>query len=392
MTTAPRRLRVLLVIPSLAQAGAERYLYEYTRALDPARYEIEVLTSVGAGEADYYFRQLRTLGIPVHTQLHGPRLSRLTALIPERRRLRPLRQAVVKAGAALGDAERKVRLRGLLARFDLISCLQIEAYDLLQSALPDNDRVLIHLMSHQFQYDRPAYAAALPGRRYRCLYFDPNQVGELRGSAMEGAETAFVPLALDLSGRERIYAPSATGRKRIAIYSRIDPSRRLEPLMYAFQGLARRVDAELWLYGRGDTVALNKLLDMLRIRDRVVLPGHQEDLEASLRRDQPHLVWMASVGAAMGYASLEVGSFGFPIVFYSFGAEDEASVRARTGGAVNAFASVPELVDFSVTALADPPGLVALGARLRDHIFELNDVRTSVRLLEAQYERVVAGQ
>lgn len=388
MSHTPRRLRVLLVIPSLAQAGAERYLHEYTRALDPQRFAIEVLTSEKASEADYYFRQLRELGVPVHARLHGARLSRLQALIPDRRRLRPLRQAVGRAGVTIGDAERSLRLRGFFDSFDIISCLQIEAYYSIQPVLPNNDRVLIHLMSHQFQYDHPVYEQGLPGRKYRCLYFDPNQVEELRGSALADAETAFVPLALDLTGRDNLYAPPSTGRKRIAIYSRIDPSRRLEPLIYALQGLVRRTDAELWLYGRGDTKALYTLLDMLRIRDRVVLPGHQEDLEASLRRDQPHLVWMASVGAAIGYGSLEVGSFGFPIAFYSFGGEDEESIRARTGGGVNAFASVPELVDFSVRALEDQPGLTALGGRLRDHIFATNDVRKSVRLLEEQYERV----
>jgi glycosyltransferase involved in cell wall biosynthesis len=386
-----RRLRILAVIPSLGQAGAERYLFEYARALDPARFEIEVLTTAQTTDADYFCRELRARGVVVHCTIPASRLDVVTALLPDRRRLRPLRAAVARADAALSDAERALRFRSFLRGFDVISFLQIEAYYLLQGALADNDRVLIHLMSHRFQYPSSPYDRLLPGRKYRCLVFDPNQAEELRGTAAEGAETTFVPLALDLTGRDSIYAPSPVGRRRIAIYSRIDPSRRLEPLLYALQGLVRRVDAELWLYGRGDTAALFAMLDTLRIRDRVVLPGHQEDLEGALRRDQPHLVWMASVGAALGYASLEVGSFGFPIAFYSFGAESEESVRARTGGAVNAFASVPDLVDYSTRMLADPPGLVALGARLRDYITETNDVLTSVRLLEAQYERVAAG-
>lgn len=391
MVDTARRLRVLCVIPSLGQAGAERYLFEYVRALDPRRYAIEVLTTEQTTDADFYCRELRARGVVVHCTIPGQRLDILTALLPDRRRLRPLKGAVTRASGALGGAERALRFRSFLRGFDVISFLQIEAYYLLQGALADNDRVLIHLMSHRFQYDRPVYDRLLPGRKYRCLLFDPNQADELRGTAAEGGETAFVPLALDLTGRDAIYAPSPAGRKRIAVYSRIDPSRRLEPLIYALQGLVRRVDAELWLYGRGDTAALFSMLDTLRIRDRVVLPGHQEDLEGALRRDQPHLVWMASVGAALGYASLEVGSFGFPIAFYSFGAEPEESVRARTGGAVNAFASVPDLVDFSTRMLADPPALAALGARLRDYIFETNDIATSVRLLEAQYERVAAG-
>ncbi|MEP7122883.1 MAG: hypothetical protein ABJE95_18295 [Byssovorax sp.] len=392
MNAPARRLRILYVIPSLGQAGAERYLFEYARALDPARFEISVLTTDQTTDADFYCRELRARGFVVHCTIPSSRLDLVNALLPDRRRLRPLKGLIARADRALSDAERALRFRSFLRGFDVISFLQIEAYYLLQRALADNDRVLIHLMSHRFQYPSSPYDRLLPGRKYRCLLFDLNQAEELRGTAAEHAETTFVPLGLDLTGRDRIYAPSPTGRRRIAIYSRIDPSRRLEPLLYALQGLVRRVDAELWLYGRGDTTTLFAMLDTLRLRDRVVLPGHQEDLESALRRDQPHLTWMASAGTAIGYASLEVGSFGFPIGFYSFGAESEESVRARTGGAINSFASIPDLVDFSTRMLADPPGLVALGARLRDYITETHDVKTGVRLLEAQYERVAAGQ
>lgn len=388
MIDAPRRLRVLFVIPSLAQAGAERYLYEYARALDPQRYAIEVLTSEGTGPADYYYRKLRALGITLHTRLSGPRLAHLHALLPSLRRLRAVKRGVEGAGAAIGELERKVRLRGLLAQFDVISFLQIEAYYALQSVLPDNERVLIHLMSHRFQYDAPIYDRLLPHRKYRFLVFDPNQVEELRGSPGASGETTLVPLALDLRGRESLYAPSATGKKRVAIYSRIDPSRRLEPMMYAFQGLARRTDAELWLYGRGDTTALGNLLDVLRIRARVVLPGHQEDLEASLRRDQPHLVWMISIDGAVGYGTIEVGTFGVPVGFFNFGGEREEAVRARTDGAINTFASVPELVDWSARMLADQPALTALGQRLRDYVRATCDIQKSVHVLAAQYERL----
>ncbi len=388
MSDAPRRLRVLFVIPSLAQAGAERYLYEYTRALDPARFEIEVLTSEGTGEADFYYRKLRALGVPIHTRLSGARLAILQAMLPDRRRLREVKRTIGRAGAALGELERSLRLRGLLERFDIISFLQIEAYYALQSVLPDNERVLIHLMSHRFQYDAPIYDRLVSGRKYRFLVFDENQIQELRGSAGEHGETTIVPLALDLTGRESLYDPPGSGKKRIAIYSRIDPSRRLEPMMYAFQGLARRTDAELWLYGRGDATALGNLLDVLRIRDRVILPGHQEDLEASLRRDQPHLVWMISIDGAVGYGTVEVGTFGVPMAFFNFGGEPEEVVRARTNGAINTFASVPELVDWSARMLADQPALTALGQRIREYVRATYDIEKSAPILAAQYERI----
>src|SRR6185295_3281671 len=91
--SSARPIRVLFVIPSLAQAGAERYVFEYARALDPRRFEVEVLTPEGVTEADFYYPKLLAHGIKIHRDIPQGR-DHLIDIIPDKRRLKPLKQAL----------------------------------------------------------------------------------------------------------------------------------------------------------------------------------------------------------------------------------------------------------------------------------------------------------
>lgn len=383
----PRRVRVLFAISSLVQAGAERYLYEYARALDKDHFAVEVLTPRSVTEGDFYYGKLRELGIPVHRGVPDGR-EHLIDLIPKKRRLRPLREALERLDASVAALEAR-RLRSFMAGFDVVSLIQIEMYYRLARALPERGKAVIHLMSHRFQYDRDPYARLRPGERYHLCLFDEGQARELAGTPAEGADMTLIPLALDLSGREDRYDPRARAAKTVAIVSRIDPSRRFEQLLYSFQALCRRIDVRLHIYGRGDPETLRHLLDPLRIRDKVEFKGHAEDLEAALHRDQPDLVWMISTGGIIGYGGIETGSFGFPIAFYNHGAEPDAEVLEATGGSIASASTIPDFVDLSQALLEDPAARRALGARLRAHVLREHDIHPNVRRLEAFYERII---
>jgi glycosyltransferase involved in cell wall biosynthesis len=382
-----RRARVLFAVPSLVQAGAERYLYEFARALDKDRFEVQVLTPRSVTADEFYCVKLRELGIPVHREVPDGR-EHLIDLIPKKRRLRPLREALERLDAQVASLEAR-KLRAFLSGFDVVSLIQIEMYYRLARALSERSRAVIHLMSHRFQYDRDPYAKLRPGARYRLCLFDEAQSHEIAGTPAEGADMTLIPLALDLSGREARYDPPARAPKTIAIVSRIDPSRRFEQLLYSFQALCRRLDVRLHVYGRGDPETLRHLLDPLRIRDKVEFKGHAENLEATLCCDQPDLVWMISIDTIIGYGGIETGSFGFPIAFYNHGAAPDAEVLEGTGGAIASASTIPEFVALSQALLEDPEARRSLGARLRAHVLRENDIRPNVRRLEAFYERVI---
>src|SRR5207248_2749280 len=140
---------------------------------------------------------------------------------------------------------------------DLINPVQIENYYLLQPLLPGNERVTIHLMSHRFQYQFDPYADCLPGRRYRFTYLERGMVDEWSKSACVGAEAIYFPLSMDFT-RRPLVAGSLHIRPpyRIGVFIRFSTERPFSGILAAFRKLRDEVDAELWLYGRGDPALL----------------------------------------------------------------------------------------------------------------------------------------
>lgn len=64
MTSDLRRLRLLFLITSLEQGGAEQVLFDTVTALDPKKYDVGIVAMRGRGP---YFQKLRALGVTVES-------------------------------------------------------------------------------------------------------------------------------------------------------------------------------------------------------------------------------------------------------------------------------------------------------------------------------------
>ncbi len=379
-----RRIRLLFVINQFRQGGSERFLFELCKALDKDRFAISILTRTGAVETEHYYSKLLDLGIPIYRRLPNQRVVR---------RLRPYLRRL-PGGIRLLDAPAMARARRailpLLAQHDLTNIIQIENYYALQPILPDNEQVLIYLMSHRFQYAHDLYGDCRPGRTYRFVIVDPAQREELQDSPCGDAETHYFPLAMDFRGRPELVVPEPPGGvAQIGLFSRLSPERPIEPFFHCLQHLLRDVVAVLHVYGRGDWQTLEPLLERLGIRDKVIFEGHQPDIEAALRRDRIGLVWMISRDAFLGYGSIEVASFGIPVVFWNVHTAPAAQVLAETGEGLHAYGTVAEFVAFNAEILADRERLVALGRRMRAYMVATYDIGRHIAGLEVYYADLV---
>lgn len=379
MTASARRTRLLFVISQLIQGGAERWLYEVARGLDRARFEVEVLTSpLVRGPRHVYLEPLREAGIPVHGDL-------------------PLVQPLlVKAGLRSGRMEAAYRSLGLAARarlgrrwfrgFDLVCPVQIENWYAVRGCV-EPERTIIHLMSNAVQHDHDHLCLLRDGRRYRLVLFNEAQRAELNGIDHE----AFLwPLAMDLANRPRLALPE--GSRRIGVFTRLSRQKPLEPLLYAFHTLRAEVpEAELHVFGAGDPGVFGHTIDLLHLRDAVRFRGHAPDLDATLRDERIALCWMLSVDDAVGYASIEAGSLGVPLLFWNLGTRSHDEVGQATGGAVQAFRSVAALAETTARLLADRRLLERHGRLLREHVLRRHHLAHTIEALERHYERTVRG-
>lgn len=385
MPESQKKTRVLFVIGHLVQSGAERFTFEILKAIDRERYDVALLTKWRVRKRDFYYHRIRELGIPIHRRL-PLWLNRL------QRHARPFYLMFRGPLEWLHKLWSRVVLGNLLERYDVINAIQVENYDLLQPLVRDNRKIVIYPMSHLFQYDFNPYDDLKPGRKYRMGLFAPEIRDEYAGSPAEGAEEIHFPLAIDLSktadlsGRARIEPPF-----RVGVFVRLSPDRPISGILEAFAELRRHVPAELWLYGRGDPGRVEPELRALGIRDHVVFKGHTPSIEKTLREDDLSLVWMTCFGPIIAYASIEVASYGYPMLFWNqHGRMPPDEIRARTNGAVEGFYEPRELALATVEALRSPEGLRARGRRLREYVLAHNEIAHHIRGLEAEFDRIVA--
>jgi glycosyltransferase involved in cell wall biosynthesis len=373
-----QKIRVLIVSFNLGQGGSERFLFELCKAFDRDRFDIEILTKYPTTPPEYYEPRLRELGIPIHHKM--PRFLHLV-----RRFARPF--FVFRPTRAIVETIHRLWMRfsigGLLDRFDVIEAIQIENYYLVQPLVKNNDKIIIHLMSHAVQYDVSPYADCLPGRSYRFVLFDPAQKNDLASLKCLRAETFDFPLALathsfpDLSTK-----PKTSARYRIAIFQRLHPKE--HPFSGFFQALRHIldvVDAELVIYGRGDPAVFDSELLELNIRDRVTFVGHTASIERALREDQISLVWQISIGKAIGYSSIEIGAYGFPVLLWNI-----TGCEADPGNSdgFRTFHDPKALADETLRLLNDPGEQRAAGAMLRQYVIRNYDIYGYMPSLEAK--------
>jgi glycosyltransferase involved in cell wall biosynthesis len=376
---------VLFVIGHLVQSGAERFVYEVLKAIDRERFDVALLTKSRIRPTDFYYEKIKALGIPVYRRLplwYG-RLQRHAR--PLYLRLRPLIEFIYRLYA-------KPRLKPLLDRYDVINAVQIENYYALQPILPDNEKVITYLMAHRFQYTFDPLHDCERGRRYRLAIFDPVMREEFAGSVCEPVEEIHFPLAIDLSATTDLSACARIAPPyRIGVFVRLGRDRPLVGILRAFAALrAKGVDAQLWLYGRGDRELFAKDIDALGIREHVSFRGHTNNIERTLREDGLTMVWMTSYGPVIAYASIEVGSYAFPMIFWNqHGTMPAGEILRCTDGAIESYFDPEALAQATFEALQDEK-LRERGQRLRAYILDRYDVGKHIRGLEERMARIAA--
>jgi glycosyltransferase involved in cell wall biosynthesis len=279
---------------------------------------------------------------------------------------------------------------GLLDRFDVIEAVQIENYYLIQPLVPTNEKIVVHLMSHAVQYAVNPYLDCEAGRSYRFVLFDPAQAKDYAAAKCSGAVTLDFPLALDVTAFADLSAIVRTAAPfRIAIFQRLHPKE--HPFAGFFKAFARillTLDAELLVYGDGDSGIFASDLDELGIRERVKFVGHTSSMERALREDGISLVWQNSIGLAIGYASIEVAAYGFPLLFWSIIELDSENLASQTDGALLAYHDPMRLADETLRLLLDPEMLRAFGTKIREYALQKYDIRRHIGRLEDFIELV----
>ena len=380
-----KKIRVLVVHSQLQQHGSERLMYEVCEALDKSRFEVSILVRPFFIRNQFYFAKFTKLAIPIHCRLVTKRHARF-----------PIKWLYDRSGTLrkLLAWFQQFLVRGLCRPLvewaDIIAVIGIETYcDAFAPWLDASGKVVIHHVTHRFQFERDYFAEC---HQRRIVVGDEQQRLEVMASPLHGCEIFYFPLSMSLGKLPRlaVNAPSSGRPVRVAVVSRLYRDRPNEQLFRCFAALCRVVDSELFFYGGGDPALYSALLAQLGIVDKVIFKGHQSNLEESLRRDRPTVSWLVAAGPSISYGSVEMSSLGIPMVFWNLSSLSYEEILAKTDGALHAFADESAFTYFNLGLFRDSANLQEHADRLCDHVRNRFEIGRYISSLEEYYCLVAA--
>lgn len=368
------RTRVLLVVTEFWNAGTQRFTYEVDRALDKERFETAILCfhdlQTAPERADHYYSLHRKLGTGIRFRSEFAKTTWLQNSVD---RL----------------LKRPSGLKGFLAGFDAISFMGEYSYHGFEGIMSEDDkkRSVIHIMNSRFQapyiydrYDRSKHYLFSSG-------FNEDEIAmELEG--FNDYEHCFMPLSLHIGRTEPPWTPVASGRKKIGIFTRITPTKPLEPFLIAFHELQERMpDAELHIFGHGDpeTIGYSELSRKLGIQSNVHFRGHSDDMLTTALSEQLSLVWFHSFyGVPGGFAGFDICTLGIPQLFWNF----TPDTSFRPDLAFPVFNGKEAFVNASVNVLEDEGHALDLSRIQFNTIKETRDISKHIHRLEGLYAKL----
>ncbi len=387
--------KILFVVDTLAQHGAERYLYEILKAIDRSKFECSVLCTYPLTDSNNFYAPLISdLEINIDTFELGELYPNVTST-----RKRKLLNSITYRWMNLTGKNQKLKERAeaelhkKLDGTDLISILKIEVFNRFPAVFAKCPRMVIHLLSIPNQYLKNPYEN-LPDRPYRFVTMIESQrehLLETNFKSITDPKLDFLgfPLILDLNGRENNYVPTSEN-PIIGVFSRINYDQPTIMFLFAFHLLLKRLPtAKMYFYGKAVSEEYlqfyRQTAEILGISHAITFKGHVSDLKKSIEQDEISMGWMNIGNSTLGYSSIEISSMGLPVAFFNIDKHDPTKIDDRLA----VFNDMEAFADHSHQVLVDAERLTAESRKLFDFIQTNHNAEIIISQLEDYYLRSV---
>lgn len=376
-----KKSKILFVHSQLVQHGSERYLYELCKAIDKERFEVSVLTRFFMVRNNFYYSKLINIGCSIHTRLLSLRHLRYPVKYLYYRY--DFVKCVIKT---VHSSLIKIIYYNFFNKFDIIAVIGIETYcDSLAPILDKNKNVIIHHVTHQFQFERNYFDEC---KQSLFVINDEQQRQELNNSNLSLPNLFFLPLPMLFDDCVNIglnieFNKSVT---RLAVFSRLYKDRPNEPLFRCFSEYRKsNPNTELYFYGDGDPAQYIKLLITLNIANCVFFMGHSKSISESILEDKIDILWLVSMGKSISYSSIEIAACGMPMVFWNLNEIESSKIFEETDGGLNSFNNLEEFVSYNLTIQHNETELKKNGQKIRDYVMQYYDINKNIKKLEQLY-------
>jgi glycosyltransferase involved in cell wall biosynthesis len=378
-----RKNKILFIHSQLVQHGSERYLFELCKALDQNIFEINILTRFFKIKNNYYYPKLINIGCKIHTRLISLRYINFLfrSFYNKYYFLKYLTDNIFNVINYLINYK-------FLQKFDIIIVIGIETYcDTVLGLLGKNSNVIIHHVTHRFQFDRDYFSEL---NQDIIVINDDQQKNEILNSNLNNPTLFFLPLPMNFQNcinLGKLHSVIDSQKIRIGVFSRLFKDRPNEPIFYRFQELSLQMpNLELYFYGSGDSSLYNDILTELNITDKVFFKGHSNSISKSIVDDHIKILWLVSMDKSISYSSIEIASLGMPMVFWNLSNKmNYEEILYQTAYAINSFNNKKDFILYNIKILHNDLLLNQNGQNLRNYVLNYFDINHNIKELENFY-------
>jgi hypothetical protein len=315
--------KILFVVDTLAQHGAERYLYEMVKILLRHSFSVSICSILELdANASYYVKPMQDLGANIFVISTLPHPDVQPVLL--KKVINSFSYRVIrKFDPSYISQKIDDKLASVLKKYDVVSIIKWEVYIRKPAVFDKLPKKKIHIMSALAQYADYPYATLPKGKTDFILMY-PEQKKEILNGREDNGEYGFstIPLLLDNEEWINQYSPKNDGVLRIGIFSRIHHDQPTIFSLYIIHELkSRNIPVVLHFFGRYYDEAFYKhylkTAEILKIANEVKFMGHTEDIAEAIKSNNLNLGIMNAWDSFIGYSSIELQSHGLPVAFFN---------------------------------------------------------------------------
>ena len=383
--------KILFVVDTLAQHGAERYLYEILKAIDHSKFECSVLCTYPLNDSNnHYVPLISDLGIEISAFALGDLHPTVDSKF-KRKLLNSLSYNWMNITGRKADIKKRseAELHKKLEGFDLISILKIEVFNRFSNVFAAFPNSVIHLLSWGIQYLENPYSN-LPDRPYRFITMIESQEDHVRETEFKhitkpNFDFFQFPLLLDLSDRKNTYKV-VDQDPIIGVFSRINVDQPTIMFLFAFQLLLKRIpNAKMHFYGKAGSDQhlqfYEQTAEILGISHALKFKGHVPDLKTAIETDNITMGWMNIGNSTLGYSSIEISSCGLPVTFFNIEKHDPSKIDER----LNVFNDLESFAEHSCKVVSNPDRLQSESEKIVDFIQTKHSAKKNIQALEEYF-------
>lgn len=304
--------KILFVVGGLHRAGAERFAFEIDANINKNLFLIDILSTEKRADIPIVFgeRYYETK----HQQL-GTKIYFIDDLIKSEGLAKRIKN---KLSRVFGIKDFYV-FESFLEQYDIVHFMgEYSYFHHLSSKL--EGKSLISIMSAKFQNNN-LYSSFDKSKKYNFTSgFNPEEV-KFELEEFNVYTHTYLPLITSFN-KNRCWNFNAANRK-IGIFTRVNNYKPLEIFYHSFHILLNKIeDCELHIFGAFDLdMSMHyRMLDNLKIRNKVFFRGHQDDICQTAVTEGLALSWFQGYNGdrPAGYAGIDICSVGLPLVCWDF--------------------------------------------------------------------------